>query len=389
MLRHRNSLDAALIPHLKSGTAGVKDDVLDILRLGTYQLLLLERVPPHAAVDTAVTLGRRVGGASVGGFVNAVLRRVAEGRRGRGAEGQNSDPPTIRPSDLAAEYSHPEWLVTRWSERFGVEETERLLRANNTRPSLVIQPARWNVDALIASLDAQNIAWRRAPYEAGLIVLERRPQELPGYAAGAWYVQDPAQALVVRYAGFPDGAQVFEPCAAPGGKAIALAERAGRLVVADLRPARIERLRKNLARAGVGHAVVFVADAGAPPLASCDAVLLDVPCLGTGTFARHPDARWRVAESALASLATQAARMLRAQANLVRPGGWLVFSTCSLEPEENELQVEAFLAEDRRFRREPLEALPAELLTGAGDLFLLPHRHATDGAYAARLRRVA
>jgi 16S rRNA (cytosine967-C5)-methyltransferase len=118
-------------------------------------------------------------------------------------------------------------------------------------------------------------------------------------------------------------------------------------------------------------------------------VLLDVPCLGTGTFARHPDARWRVTESALASLATQAARMLRAQANLVRPGGLLVFSTCSLEPEENELQVEAFLAEDRRFRREPLEALPTELLTGAGDLFLLPHRHATDGAYAARLRRVA
>ncbi len=381
VLRHRSMLDAALSPHLKSGTGGVKDDVLDILRLGAYQLLLLDRVPPHAAVDTAVTLGRRVGGASVGGFINAVLRRVAA----RPAP----PPPGPSASGLAAEFSHPEWLVARWSQRFGVEATERLLRANNTRPALVIQPARWNTDALTASLDAQGIAWRRAPYDAGLIVLERRPQELPGYAAGAWYVQDPAQALVVRFAAVPDGARVFEPCAAPGGKAIALSRRAGRLVVADLRPARVERLRKNLARGGAERAVVLVADATAPPLTDTDAILLDVPCLGTGSFARHPDARWRVTESALASLAAQAARMLRAQANLLRPDGLLVFSTCSLEPEENELQVEAFLAEDRRFRREPLEAMPAELLTTAGDLFLLPHRHGTDGAYAARLRRVA
>jgi 16S rRNA (cytosine967-C5)-methyltransferase len=389
VLRRRSSLDAALTPHLKSGVAGVKDDLLDILRIGAYQLLLLERVPSHAAVDTAVTLGRRIGGASVGGFINAVLRRVAEGRSGGGTD--HPAPAALRPSakDLAAEFSHPEWLVVRWSERFGVEETERLLRANNTRPSLVIQPARWNSEALIASLDAQGIAWRRAPYDAGLIVLERRPQELPGYAAGAWYVQDPAQALVVRYAGFPEGAQVFEPCAAPGGKAIALAGAAGRLVVGDIRPARVQRLRKNLARAGAEHAVVLIADAAAPPLLATDAVLLDVPCLGTGTFARHPDARWRVTETALASLAAQAASMLRAQANLVRPDGLLVFSTCSLEPEENELQVEAFLAEDRRFRRDPPEDLPAELLTAEGDLFLLPHRHATDGAYAARLRRVA
>ncbi|HEV8600416.1 MAG TPA: 16S rRNA (cytosine(967)-C(5))-methyltransferase RsmB [Gemmatimonadales bacterium] len=384
VLRHRNVLDAALTPHLKQGTGGVRSDLLEILRLGAYQLLFLERVPPHAAVDTAVTLGRRIGGASVGGFVNAVLRKVAEQpREERSGKGD--------PASLAAEYSHPEWLVARWAARFGIEETERLLRANNARPPLVIQPARWSLEALTASLDVSGVLWQRAPYDAGLVVSERRPRELPGLAAGAWYVQDPAQALVVRYAALSPGGIVFDACAAPGGKSVALAEQAGFLVAADLRPARTKRLRKNLDRGGVERAAILVANATAPPLRPVDAVLLDVPCLGTGTFARHPDARWRVTLDALGVLAAQGAELLRAQAEIVRMGGLLVFSTCSLEPEENELQVEAFLAGDRRFRREPPppEGLPAELLTSAGDLFLLPHRHGTDGAFAARLRRVA
>jgi 16S rRNA (cytosine967-C5)-methyltransferase len=391
VLRHRTALDAALTPHLKQGTTGVRDDLLEILRLGAYQLLFLERVPHHAAVDTAVTLGRRLGGASVGGFINAVLRKVAEGQRGGGAVTASLplSPTAQLPEVLSAQYSHPEWLVTRWMSRFGADETERLLRANNARPPLVIQPARWSLAALTASLDAQAIEWHRAPYDAGLVVTGRRPREIPGLAAGAWYVQDPAQALVVRYAAIPAGARVFDACAAPGGKAIAFSERAGLLAAADVRPARARRLRKNLSRTGADHVAVLVADAAAPPLRACDAVVLDVPCLGTGSFARHPDARWRVTPAALDTLAAQAARLLRAQAEIVRPDGLLVFSTCSLEPEENELQVEAFLAGNRRFRREPGEAVPGELLTPAGDLFLLPHRHGTDGAYAARLRRVA
>lgn len=383
VLRQRSALDAALAPHLKDGVAGVRDDLLEILRLGAYQLLFLERVPTHAAVDTAVTLGRRIGGARVGGFINAVLRKLAEADR---ESGNDSRLPT--PDSLAAEYSHPEWLVTRWFTRFGAEETERLLRANNSHPPLTIQPGRWSFEALTASLDAQAIPWHRAPYDAGLVIPDRRPQELPGLSAGAWFVQDPAQALVLRYAALPEGLRVFDACAAPGGKAIALSERAGFLAAADLRPPRARRLRENLLRAGGERAAVLVANANAPAVRACDAVLLDVPCLGTGSFARHPDARWRVTPEALATLTAQAARLLRAQAEIVRDGGLLLFSTCSLEPEENELQVDAFLAAHRRFRREPPEGMPAELLTPAGDLFLLPHRQGTDGAYAARLRRV-
>jgi 16S rRNA (cytosine967-C5)-methyltransferase len=403
VLRHRAPLDQALAPFLAGGTAKVRDDVLDILRLGAYQLLHLDRVPPHAAVDTAVTLARRFGGAGVGGFVNAVLRRVATSRianresgvgiRVSGSNIQLPKPDTRHPTPdgLAAEYSHPEWLVARWLPRFGAEETERLLRANNRRPELVIQPARWNEDAIIASLDAAGIRWQHAPFSAGLVIVGRRPQELPGFGAGAWFVQDPAQALVIRFAGVPAGATLLDAAAAPGGKALGLSRSTGFLVAADLRRSRIRRLRENLTRAGSGAFAVIAADAEHPAIRSCDIVLLDAPCLGTGSFARHPDARWRVNPEALATVAQRSGRMLRSLATVVGPGGMLVFATCSLEPEENELQVEAFLAANRRFRRErpPADLLPGDLLTEAGDLVLLPHRHGTDGAYAARLRRIS
>lgn len=387
VLRHRTPLDQAIGPHVSGGIERVRDDLLDILRLGAYQLLFLERVPRHAAVDTAVTLGRRIAGARVGGFVNAVLRKVADQGSGFRIQGSGAQPLDATAESLATEYSHPAWLVTRWLARFGPEDTEKLLLANNTRPPLIIQPARWDREALITALDQQGIPWQSAPFGAGLIVTGRRPQELPGFATGSCYVQDPAQALVVRFLDLPAGSRLYDACGAPGGKAIGFSARAGFVAAGDLRPARTRRLRENLNRAGLGPVGVLAADAEHPPIRPLDAVLLDAPCLGTGAFARHPDARWRVSESALGELADQGARLLRALAESVQPGGLLFFATCSLEPEENEVQIEALLASDSRFRREPSSTVPSELLTAAGDLMLLPQRHGTDGAYAARLRR--
>jgi 16S rRNA (cytosine967-C5)-methyltransferase len=391
VLRHRSLLDAALAPNLASGTDGVREDLLDILRIGAYQLRYLERVPRHAAVDTAVTLGRRLAGARVGGFINAVLRKISSGPTAHGGNdpGGTVSDPSGRRDELALRYSHPGWLVDRWLGHFGVTETERLLQLNNTRPELVVQPARWREEALIASLDQQGIRWKRAPFGAGLVIAGRRPQELPGFATGSCFVQDPAQAVVTRYFDLPLKYTVFDACAAPGGKALAMSARGNYLVASDLRPARARRLRENIERAGSQRSAIIVADAGHPPIRPVDAVLLDAPCLGTGTFSRHPDARWRVSDQALIELATQASSLLSALAEVVRPGGLLFFSTCSLEPEENEVQIEAFLALDHRYRREPSQAVEAELLTAAGDLFMLPQRHGTDGAYAARLRRTA
>ncbi|HEX9165149.1 MAG TPA: hypothetical protein VF862_04525, partial [Gemmatimonadales bacterium] len=169
-------------------------------------------------------------------------------------------------------------------------------------------------------------------------------------------------------------------------KSIALGRIAGRVVAADRKLDRVRRLRENLARAGSGREFPLVADAGAPPVAEVDVAILDAPCLGTGVFARHPDARWRVHPEALGRLVEQAARMLDAVAAAVRPGGLLCFSTCSLEPEENEMQIAAFLDRHPEFRREPGPG-PGGTLTAEGDLQLVPQRHETDGAYAARLRK--
>ena len=381
-LRYRSALDAAIAPHLDRGPDRIREDLLDILRLGAYQLLFLDRIPPHAAVDTAVALGRRIAGARVGGFINAVLRKISEVGVAKREEIEGDAPASL----LALRYSHPEWLIERWIQRFGREDTERLLEINNTRPPLVVQPARWDRETLIASFEQQQIAWHPAPFEAGLVVEGRRPQALPGFAAGSCFVQDPAQALVVRFFDRGAGSAIFDACAAPGGKSIAFSGR-GFVAAADLRPPRARRLRENLQRAGAGPVAVLAADAAHPPVRPMPAVLLDAPCLGTGTFSRHPDARWRVSPEALATLAAESGRLLRSLADVVAPGGLLFFATCSLEPEENDVQIDAFLAEDRRFRREPPASVPSELLTPAGDLMLLPHVHGTDGAYASRLRR--
>ncbi len=380
VLRHEAMLDAVIAPLASRGLDSVQQPVRDILRLAIYQLQHLERVPPHAAVATAVALTREASGERATGFVNAVLRRAAQTPRSSIAS-TNASPA----EELAAEFSHPAWLVERWLARFGDEETRLLLEWNNQHPPLVVQPTRGSLEELAARFESAGVRHFPAPWDAGLVVEETHPERLPGYREGAFFVQDPAQALVVRFAGFPAGATVVDACAAPGGKTLALLRSgADRVIAADLSRRRLERLRQNLDRAGADRVAPLVADALQPPVRPVDALLLDVPCLGTGTFARHPDARLRVRPTALDRLVAEQAALLDAAADRIRPGGVLCYATCSLEEEEDALQVDAFLARHGEFRREPLVDLDLPM-TAAGDLQLLPQRDGTDGAYAARL----
>ena len=382
VLRRRGDLDARLMPLARQGWGSVKPVIRDVLRIAAYQLTALDRVPPHAAVSTAVDLARDEAGDGAARFVNAVLRNM----------GGRTAPPALAvdpAGHLAAMHSHPEWLVSRWLTRYGHDDTVRLLEWNNTKPALVLQPARDDDDALPARLRAAGLPAERAALDAGWLSPMRRPAELPGFDDGAFFVQDPAQALVVRYADVKAAMTVYDAAAAPGGKSIGVGRTARRVVSGDVGRDRVRRLAQNLARAGSGREFPVVADALCPPVSAMDVVLLDAPCLGTGTLARHPDARWRVNAEGLARIVARQRALLRAVADVVRPGGWLVYATCSLEPDENELQVDAFLAEDRRFVRDPSTTVAASLLTPEGDLRLLPQRHGTDGAYAARLRRVA
>jgi 16S rRNA (cytosine967-C5)-methyltransferase len=385
VFRSRTELDQALVGAIDRGLASVRADTLDVLRLGAFQLLRLDKVPPHAAVETAVGVGRRLGGQRVAGFVNAVLRRVA-------SEGTSPSRPPVGDSEvatLANEYSHPEWLVERWLQTIGTEPTRARLAANNRRPRLVVQPNETTEAELTRLFAEHGITAEPAPWGAGLALPPGRPTELPGFRAGQWYVQDPAQRMVGRFLAPDPGSLVYDACAAPGGKTLAVAESTRFVVAADRQPARVRRLAENLARLRRTNVASLVADVLAAPLRAADAVVLDVPCLGTGTLGRNPDARWRVTPGALAGLVTQAAHFLSAAAEIVGPGGLLLFATCSLEPEEYEQQIDRFLDLDRRFRREPPPMISPDLLTEDGDLLVLPERHGTDGAYAARLRKAA
>jgi 16S rRNA (cytosine967-C5)-methyltransferase len=383
VLRQRSTLDARLAPLVPRGWTSVAPDLQDILRLGAYQLTALQRVPAHAAVDTSVSLAKASGGPRAAGFVNAVLRRLTR-LETRVETGGVRDA-----AALAGEYSHPLWLVRRWLGQFGTRGTEDLLRWNNTRPRLAIQPARGDLESLRIRLQASGVEVEAAPYDAGLMVGSSRPERLPGYGDGQFVVQNPAQSLLARFADLPAGAAVYDACSAPGGKTIALGRSARLVVAGDISPPRARRLQENLARAGSGREHVIVADGRRPPVRPTNAVVMDVPCLGTGTFARHPDARWRVTPEALDSLVRLQAELLDRSAAVVAPGGLLVYSTCSLEPEENQSQVERFLQAHPEFRRESTDAVSPDLLSPEGDLMVLPHRHGTDGAYAARLRRTA
>lgn len=372
VLRSGAALDRALAPYVTRGLEQVDPSLRELLRLGAYQLTALDRIPPHAAVSTSVALAQDSPHRRAAAFVNAVLRRVAESA----------------PRTVPGRASHPGWLVSRWTARYGPTETARLQEWNDTRPRLALQPARWTLDQVRAALTAAGVEVSDAPFGAGLLPRASRPKDLPGYADGGFIVQDPAQAMVVRFFDVPAGATVYDACAAPGGKSIGLGLVAGRILAADRRLSRVARLAENLQRAGQGREFPLVADAAHPPVRQVDVAVLDAPCLGTGVFARHPDARWRVRPDALPHLVREAEAMLEAMATIVRPGGWLCFSTCSLEPEENEMQIAAFLMRHPEFQRDPGPA-PDEALTPAGDLVLLPQRHGMDGAFASRLRRAA
>ncbi|HJU88404.1 MAG TPA: RsmB/NOP family class I SAM-dependent RNA methyltransferase, partial [Gemmatimonadaceae bacterium] len=298
--------------------------------------------------------------------------------------------PTDPVDALALRHSHPRWLVARWVGRWGAEETERLLVANNIEAPLVVRPYNIVREQLEATLESVGVEVTDAPLARDSLAIKSPVSlaDLGAYRQGLFFVQDPAATLVTQYACVPTGADVADLCAAPGGKALELARSASVVVAGDRSLQRIQRMIGNARRVDARNLLAVVADARTPATRPVDAVLLDVPCTGTGTFRRHPDARWRLKVSDIAVLAATQRSMLRASASVVKPGGLLVYSTCTLEPEENDAQVEAFLRESPEWKLEPPPegTVPAQVLD-AGRLRLLPQRHGVDGAFAARLRR--
>jgi 16S rRNA (cytosine967-C5)-methyltransferase len=386
MLRRRSRLDAYLNGRVRGGVVRLDADLLDLLRLGAAQLLFMESVPAYAAIAQTVELAKRRHGIGASKLVNAVLRRLDRERDALEL------PRATDPVDaLALEGSHPRWLVARWVQRWGIAETERLLEANNREAPLVARPYHAVREQLEAMLESAGVRVDEAPLARDSIVLSSPVSsltELGPFRQGLFHLQDPASTLVTQYAAVPAGAVVADLCAAPGGKSVELSRAAGVVFSSDLSPLRLQRVSDNAHRLEIPTIHAYVADARMPAIRPVDVVLVDAPCTGTGTFRRHPDARWRLKVSDLAVMASLQRSILRNAAEVVKPGGLLVYSTCSLEPEENDDQVERFLAEhpDWHLEAPPEGAVPPSVLDN-GLLRVLPQRDGTDGAFAARLRR--
>ncbi|HEY0971475.1 MAG TPA: 16S rRNA (cytosine(967)-C(5))-methyltransferase RsmB, partial [Gemmatimonadales bacterium] len=385
MLRRRLMLDAILGDRVRGGLARLDADLADLLRLGAYQLLHMGSVPAYAAIAQTVELAKRRHGIGASKLTNAVLRRLDRER-----DALRVEEPEDELDALALRHSHPRWLVQRWVERWGAEETAALLEANNREAPVVVRPYGVVREQLEAMLEEAGVHVTEAPLARDSLLLSGTGSltELGAFRQGLFFMQDPASTLVTEYAAPPAGAVAADLCAAPGGKSLELSRTASLVIAADRSISRLRRVAANVARVDAHNVRLLNADARDPAMTPVDFVLVDAPCTGTGTFRRHPDARWRLRVSDLAVMSALQRSILDAAAGVVRPGGLLVYSTCSLEQEENDAQVDGFLARHPEFTLEPPPAgtVPEEVMDG-GLLRVLPQRHGTDGAFAARLRR--
>ncbi|HVH05029.1 MAG TPA: 16S rRNA (cytosine(967)-C(5))-methyltransferase RsmB [Myxococcota bacterium] len=399
-LRWRGRLDWLLAQVIPRPIESLEPPVRSLLRLGAYQIVFLAGIPEAAAVDQSVRAARAIGVERAAGLVNAALRRLAR-------EHAQLVPPTLEADPLAHlvhGLSLPEWIARRWLDRFGPAEAAALAAASNAVPPLTVRAAGVGAhdrDALLEELSARWPDARPTRYAPRGIVLGRggNPAADPAFAAGRFAVQDEGSQLVVALLGAKPGESALDTCAAPGGKAAALAEDVGalgRVVAVDVHARRLALLGREARRLGLGNLGIHAADARgdlspiAPP-ASFDRVLVDAPCSGLGTLRRNPDLRWRARPDDAEALGALQLALLRRAALALRRGGALVYSTCTLTFEENEAVVNAFLAEAPGFAVAPRDALPAPLRELAGDdgfLRTFPHRHDADGFFAARLERV-
>jgi len=408
-LRWLGAIDHLIAHAARRPLTRIDPEVRDVLRLGIYQLLHLDRVPASAVVDDAVEMTRKAGKSSAAGFVNAVLRQVS---RTRGALPLPRRPALAddgAPADreaaldyLSTTLSHPRWLVARWLDAHGFDAAERWVRFNNEPAPLIVRvnTLRTNRPAMAEALREHGVECRpTAVAPDGLVVTAGNPLHTPLAETGLFLLQDEASQAVALLALASPNERVLDTCASPGGKSVAIAAAVGgegMVVAGDIRRRRIDLLRQTLARAGADRVAVVQIDLAQPlPFGpEFDCVFVDAPCSGLGTIRREPEVRWRRTAAELPRLAAVQLRMLENAAGAVRPGGRLVYATCSSEAEENEGVVAAFLSRSDGFapleRADFADRLPGALLTlvnQAGQFRSWPWQHDLEAFFAAVLVR--
>jgi len=372
----------------------MESKVIQAMRIGLYQMLFLTRIPHSAAVNSAVELTRRhCKNPRASGMVNGILRAL---------ERTLDRLPTIPMEDeaeyLSTLYSHPRWLVETWMNQLGRQETEQLLAANNAAPSIMAQvnTCRISSTALMGRLSESGVDAQMHPWLKDCIVIRETGdlERLDSFQDGAFYVQDPASRLAVMAAGVQPGMRVLDACAAPGGKSFALSiamQNKGEVISCDLHPHKKKLMEAGAKRLGLDCMKPQTTDA----TVFCgewegvfDLVVADVPCSGLGVIRKKPDIRFKDAQP-LKDLPDVQTRILDNVSRYVRPGGVLLYSTCTLLERENGHIVDTFLEKHKDFTAEQFQ-LPEPIgVVAEGRLTLWPHRNDTDGFFFARLRRKA
>jgi 16S rRNA (cytosine967-C5)-methyltransferase len=408
-IQRKLSLDYALAELAAKGLSKLELWVLQLLRLSAYQILFLDRVPAHAAVNEAVTIAKRRGHAGISGMMNGMLRNLIRRREELSPEAAAGKPGLSPARRIALRHSYPEWLASRWIAAYGEAAAERICAAGNEPPraSIRVNPLRGTREDTISMLADAGIeaeASTLSPYG----VVARRGGSLAdtiGFRDGRWTVQDESSMLVAQAAQPAPGMTVLDCCAAPGGKSTHLAElmhNEGRVIANDLHPHKRALIEQQAQRLGLSCIEAVTGDAVelgsrfAP--ASFDLVLLDAPCSGLGVIARKPEIKWTKTEDDIAAIASIQHELIDSVASLVKPGGRFVYSTCTIERDENERQIDRFLQQhpdyelDDHWPDELLASLREAGAIGAefrGDIQLLPSHVGSDGFYIATLRKRA
>lgn len=396
VLRHRNKLDCAIGSCSTRPSSKLGLRVSNILRLGIYQLLQMDRVPDYAAIDESVELAKRFCNPGAAKLVNAVLRRACRERDGLIFPSAGED--ILK--HISVVYSHPEWLVARWLTRYGSNITIDICKANNEAPLIALRAntLRISAECLASLLRPYCASVEKSPLAPEGLRIRPKVEitEMRGFKEGLFFVQDESSMVASRILAPSAGQRVLDCCAAPGGKATHIAQLmgdSGEIVALDRSPDRIALLAENCKRLGLKSIRCAIADAADFGGLKCqfDSVIVDAPCSGLGLLRRFPEGRWQKKPEQIEMYAKLQSGILSNVLRFLKRGGALVYCTCSNEPEENRLLIERFLAEKEEFRRESAaDFLPrsyAPLVDSQGYFESLPCDFQLDGFFAALLRK--
>ncbi|MGB2868200.1 MAG: 16S rRNA (cytosine(967)-C(5))-methyltransferase RsmB [Bacteroidota bacterium] len=396
VVRWEMKLDWVLTGFFHGNFTKAETNIKNALRVALYQILFLDRVPHSAAVNESVEFIKRLRGQKVGDLVNAVLRNII-----RNLENiRYPDPAEDRVRHLAVVESHPYWLTKRWIERYGYDEAKQLMAANNQIPDLSLRVNRLKIDFnyFLSLLDQHQIQYSRSRYIDYFV----RVKHMAGIGGSAMFqqgffaVQDESAGLPVLLLDPKPGDRVIDLCSAPGGKTTFIGElmkNVGEIVAVDRYETRLNLVKGACQRLGIANAHFMTADATNVETAPADRVLVDAPCSGLGVLSKKPDAKWMRDSDDIVELVKLQRSILHHASTLVKPGGVLVYSTCTTEPEENLGLIKQFLADHQEFSVEPaaqaVSPFPGELVTPQGYVETFPHKQAMDGSFAIRLRKQA